>query len=384
MDQFAPEPSGPSRSLYRAVVQLCGNALDKGAARAKADHYVKNYPSRDFALSLIFFFIMGLDSLRQLQIHLAEDSRLTRLISMRGISTSHLPRLLRDRPPELWAPLVAKLVDQLRPADEHTGVWAIDATTLTLGEKLLARMTGKQLKRQNAGAKLSAVVNLDDKRFEQVHISMGSGHDAQFVGELLPADWEIDGLTFVFDRGYRSYPFYRDLIRRRAHFVTREAANDHFEPVQAISLDPAQPAIIADEIGILGGTALTDDERMLVRRVVKRCGDGKELVFFTTRLDLSAADVAALYEKRWVVEIFFRWLKSNIHLKRPLGYTLQATMHTIYAALVAYCLGLLLAEWTPSQTTKRLVPRIASAIQRLRARLYEKPKPDELRALGFL
>src|SRR6056297_3611417 len=88
MDQFAQEPSGPSRSLYRAVVQLCGNTLDKGAARANADHYVKNYPSRDFALSMIFFFIMGLDSLRQLQIHLAEDSRLTRLISMRGISIS--------------------------------------------------------------------------------------------------------------------------------------------------------------------------------------------------------------------------------------------------------------------------------------------------------
>lgn len=384
MDQFALESSGPSRSLYRAVVQLCRHALDKGVAKTNADYYVKNYPSRDFALSMVFFFIMGLGSLRQLQIHLAEDSRLTRLIGMRGISISHLPKLLRDRPPELWAPLVAKLADQLRPADDHTGVWAIDATTLTLGEKLLARMTGKQLKRQNAGAKLSAVVNLDDKRFEQVHISMGSGHDAQFVGELLPEDWEIDGLTFVFDRGYRSYPFYRDLIRRHAHFVTREAANDHFEPDRPIPLDPAHPEVISDEVGTLGGTSLKANERMTVRRVVKRCEDGKKLVFLTTRLDLSAADVAALYQKRWVIEIFFRWLKSNVNLKRPLGYSLAATMHTIYAALVAYCLGLLLAEWRPSQTNQRPVPRIASAMQRLRARLYEKPTQAELQALGFL
>ena len=108
-----------------------------------------------------------------------------------------------------------------------------------------------------------------------------------------------------------------------------------------------------------------------------------ELVFITTHLDLSAAEVASLYQQRWVIEIFFRWLKSNVNLKRPLGYGLEPTMHTILAALAVYCLTLLLAQWTPSPTTKRLIPRIAEAIQRLRARLYEKPRAGELRALGF-
>lgn len=134
---------------------------------------------------------------------------------------------------------------------------------------------------------------------------------------------------------------------------------------------------------MLGGTSLKDDERMLMRRVTKRCDDGVELVFITTHLDLSATEVATLYQQRWVIEIVFRWLKSNINLKRPLDYGLAPTMHTIMAALTVYCLTLLLAQWTISPTTKRLVPRIAEAIQRLRARLYEKPRVGELRALGF-
>ncbi len=384
MSKFADSRSRSFRTLYRTIVQLCRKPLKQGVAASNADHYVKRYPSCDFALSLVFYFILGLQSLRELQIRLAEDSRLTGLINMRGISHSHLPKLLHRRPVELWAPLIAELLNRLSPADRPLGEsWAIDATTLTLGAKLLARVTGRELERKNAGAKLSAVVNLDDKRFERFHISMGSGHDAEHTDRLLPATWIIAGLTFVFDRGYRSYQFYRDLIRRQAHFVTRECANDHFEPMRAIPLDSAHPEIVSDQIGMLGGTSLKEHERMLVRRVAKRW-DGDELVFYTTRLDLTAAEIALLYERRWIIEVFFRWLKSNVKLKRPLGYGLDAAIHTILAALAAYCIALLLAQWTLSPTTSRPVPRIASTIQTIRARLYEKPRSDELRCLGFL
>ncbi|MGC9319587.1 MAG: hypothetical protein ACP5KN_16270, partial [Armatimonadota bacterium] len=96
-----------------------------------------------------------LRSLRELQIRLAEDSRLTRLISMRGISHSHLPKLLHDRPADLWAPLIAELIHRLSPTDAPSKAWAIDATTLTLGAKLLARITGRDLERPSASVRPS-------------------------------------------------------------------------------------------------------------------------------------------------------------------------------------------------------------------------------------
>ena len=383
MDQFARRRQGSFRTLYRTIVELCRTPLTEGVATTNADHYVKRYPSAEFALALMLHFVLGLQSLRQLAIHLAEDSRLTRLIGMRGISSSHLPKLLHKRPAQLWTPLIEALMSRLRPGDAPPGVWAIDATFLTVGAKLLSRVTGRKLDPENAGAKLSAVVNLSDKRLAQFHISLGSGHDAEHTEQLLPETWEIAELTFVFDRGYRKYAFYRDLIRRGAHFVTRQSANDHFEPQQAVALDPAHPEIVSDQIGLLGGTTRPAHTRMRLRRIVTRCERG-EMVFLTTHLDLSAAEVCALYQQRWIIEIFFRWLKSNVNLKRPLGYGPEAAMHTIFAALAAYCLALLLADWELSPTTSRPVPRIARSMQTIRARLYEQARTDELQALRFL
>lgn len=153
MAQFARKRHSSFRSLYSAIVKLCRPPLNRGVSATEADKYVKLYPSADFALAMIFHFVLGLKSLRELALNLTENNSLKRLIRMRGISTSHLPKLLHDRPPGLWAPLIVELLHRLRPADAPSKVWAIDATTLTLGAKLLARTTGKKLARKNAGAR---------------------------------------------------------------------------------------------------------------------------------------------------------------------------------------------------------------------------------------
>jgi IS4 transposase len=119
-----------------------------------------------------------------------------------------------------------------------------------------------------------------------------------------------------------------------------------------------------------------------LRRIVTRCERG-EMVLLTTHFDLSAAEVCALYQQRWIIEIFFRWLKSNVNLKRPLGYGPEPAMDTVFAALAAYCLALLLADWELNSTTRRPVPRIARSMQTIRARLYERVRTAELEALKF-
>ena len=106
MAQFARKRRSSFRSLYSAIVKLCRPPLNEGVAATKADNYVKLYPSADFALAMIFHFILGLKSLRELAINLTENKSLKRLVRMRGISTSHLPKLLHDRPPELWATFI--------------------------------------------------------------------------------------------------------------------------------------------------------------------------------------------------------------------------------------------------------------------------------------
>jgi hypothetical protein len=381
MGKFAGRGAPSLRTVHRAVRQLCLKPLRQGVAASRADRYIKHYRSRDFALSLVWFFVLGLHSLRELHVQLHENRRLTELSTMSGISNAQLANLPHHRPSALWGPLVATLMARVQPVRQllPRPVWALDATFFTLGGRLLARLTGRALPPENAGIKLSAVVNLESLAPQRTHVSPGSGHDARHAQALLQG-LAIAGILFLFDRGYRKYQLFRDLIDRRADFITRASATDVFHPVATVLPDPEHPEIVGDELGWLGGA---QQQRIFLRRIRLQPHGADEVVFFTSVQDLSAADIAATYARRWDIETFFRWLKRSAHLKRPLGYSLQAAEHTIMAALVVYLLALLLAETSINPKTSKVTVHIARAVQSLHARLHEKPNAHELRELGF-
>jgi hypothetical protein len=381
MGKFASRRAPSLRTVHRAVRQLCLKPLRQGVAASQADRYIKHYRSRDFALSLVWFFVLGLHSLRELHVQLRENRRLTELSSMRGISHAQLANLPHHRPSALWGPLLAMLLARVQPARQllPRPVWALDATFFTLGSRLLARLTGRTLPPENAGMKLSAVVNLESLVPQRTHVSSGSGHDAEHALALLQG-LAIAGILFVFDRGYRKYQLYRDLIGRHADFITRASATDVFHPVATVLPDPEHPEIVGDELGWLGGA---QQQRIFLRRIRLQPQGADEVVFLTSVLDLSAADIAATYARRWDIETFFRWLKRNAHLQRPVGYSLQAAEHTIMAALVVYLLARLLAETSIDARTGKVTVHIARSVQTLRARLHERPRAHDLRALGF-
>jgi len=120
-----------------------------------------------------------------------------------------------------------------------------------------------------------------------------------------------------------------------------------------------------------------------VRRVVLK-SQGGTVVLHSSRFDLTAEQVGDLYRQRWPIEVFFRWLKSTIGCQRPLGGSLQAAAHTFYAALVAYLLTLLIARSGPDWDASTPTRRVATHLQRLRARLHSPPNDAELAALEFL
>ena len=66
--------------------------------------------------------------------------------------------------------------------------------------------------------------------------------------------------------------------------------------------------------------------------------DDREFTFLTNAKHLSALNVANLYKKRWLVELFFKWYKQHLKIKRFWGTTENAARIQISVAIITYCL----------------------------------------------
>ncbi|HEY6044364.1 MAG TPA: transposase, partial [Nitrosospira sp.] len=65
---------------------------------------------------------------------------------------------------------------------------------------------------------------------------------------------------------------------------------------------------------------------------------GKTLVFLTNNTTLPPLIIAALYKSRWQVELFFKWIKQHLRIKRFLGTSENAVKTQIWCAVSTYVL----------------------------------------------
>lgn len=372
------KPASPScRSLLHAIVRLCRPPLQRGSRQTRADYYVKSYPSSAFALALIGHFVLGLRSLRQLKTHLDHDLRLRRAVDLGGISDAQLPKLLHRRPPALWEPLVAALLQRLPGGRLPAPVRVMDSSFFHLGMKLLARQMARRFTPESAGVKLTLIMAPETGAPQDWLVTVGQGNDIPCGEALCAAQEAIRGHLYIFDRGYGKYAFYERLLARGADFLTRGELDGRYAVLHTLPL-PGEPGeILSDQIVRLGSKAGRNLMERPVRRIVKRTPQG-DLVLLTSLSELPAAEVAELYRTRWSIELLFRWLKRAVACTKPLGYSARAAAHTFCAALVCYVLILLVAQATGTPR------RLAKIVYEIRASLYERPETRHLAAFGFL
>ncbi len=377
MAKFARSRRPSFRTLLSAICKRCRPALRRGVKASNADHYAKRYMSADFALALVVHFLKSTPSLRALQIAFSRSGRLTDEIKLGGISNAQLAQLPHHRPAALWGPLLAELLALLAREDRPSELRVLDSTFFKLGTRLMSRRWQRHFAPEAAGIKLTAVIDPAGHVPLAWKISAGGGSDAAEGPAVLP-DEDICGQIYVFDRGFRNYAFYQQLIDRGADLLTRASANMHYEVTRCRDLDPAQPQIVCDQEVMLGSANGRNRMKSRLRRIVLDDGKGR-VVFLSSIFDLSAVELCELYRQRWQIEVFFRWLKRQIGCLRPLGYSPQAAEHTILAALVAYLLVRLLELASRSRADRPT--GIAAIIHRLRADLDQPPETIHLQVL---
>lgn len=279
-------------------------------------------------------------SLRDLVFSINRQASKLYHLGLSKVRRSTLSDANRERPAIIFEKTYYKLYERLSAELEPQPKKAppikiIDATTIDL---CAAVFPWAKFRTRKGAIKLHTV--LTGLLPQCVLVTEGKTHDRQAIQDLRfqPGD------LLIFDRAYLDYAWLYRLHQDGVWFVTRLKSNSCYEVVrEAWTGGP----ILADQVIRLSSPKGQASYPEPLRRVHYRDPEtGKEYVFLTNRLDLSALEVAELYRRRWQVELFFKWIKQNLKIKAFYGTSKNAVLIQIWTALIAY----LLLVWVKFKT----------------------------------
>ena len=147
-------------------------------------------------------------------------------------------------------------------------------------------------------------------------------------------------MTYVADRGYTDYNWWFEINSAGAFFVTRLKKDAKIKELTTIqSITPG----ISSQIFVLtnrhpGGNRINKYANIPLKKVVVEREGKSPLILVTNDFNRSDSEIAELYKQRWQIELFFKWIKQNLKIKKFLGRSENAIKTQICIALISFIL----------------------------------------------
>jgi hypothetical protein len=211
---------------------------------------------------------------------------------------------------------------------------SLDSTTISL---CLEMFPWASFRRAKGGVKAHVLLDHDDYMPSYVLITEARRNDVK-MADAFPLN---PGSIVAMDRGYNDYALFGRWTDRKIYFVTRLKDNAAYEVLEEGPV-PANRNIRSDQlIQFTGDKAQRDCPCLLRRVVVWDAVNEREIVLLTNLMEFGSTTIAAIYEDRWEIELFFKALKQNLKLKTFVGTSENALRIQIWTALIA----ILLLKW---------------------------------------
>mgnify|MGYP003416846573 FL=1 len=308
--------------------------------RYDGDRRVRTLSCGEQYRAMAFAQLTYRDSLRDIEACLSvHASKLYHMGFRQPVRRSTLADANEGRDWRIYAEMAQRLIAQARKlyADEDLGVdltntvYALDATTIDL---CLSVFPWAHFRTTKAAVKMHTLLDLRGSIPSFIHISDGKLHDVHALDMLMPEA----GAIYVMDRAYVDFARLHALHQAGAFFVTRAKSNIDAHRLYSAPTDRAT-GIICDQTISLDGNATRRNYPAHLRRIrFKDPETGKTLVFITNNFALPAATICALYKCRWQVELFFKWIKQHLRIKRFYGTSENAVKTQIWIAVSVYVL----------------------------------------------
>jgi transposase len=302
-------------------------------------HYkVHRFSCWDQFLCMAFAQLTNLESLRDTVDCLCARTDSLYHLGFRGaVRRSTLADANEQRDWRIYGTLAQQLIGRARrlyakeplAVDLDATVYALDSTTIDL---CLSMFRWARFRRTKSAVKLHTLLDLRGPIPTFVHISDGKLHDVNALDEI-PVE---AGSFYVMDRGYLDFARLYALHQQSAFFVIRPKRTLRYRRVHSLPVD-GTTTVRSDQIIELTIFYSHQGYPERLRRV--RFHDAETnrfFVYLTNNFALPAVTIALLYKSRWQVELFFKWIKQNLRIKRFFGTSANAVKTQVWIAVCVY------------------------------------------------
>lgn len=333
-------------------------------------HNRKLHYDQYIALQLLYFFNPILTSLRGLR-QASHLKKVKDALGLEGTSMGSLSEAAHVFDAHLMEPLIEELADKaiLQEKDPRLKSFlrklvAVDGTLLPALPRMAWALWVDDTHR---AAKLHLEFDILRHTPTKAVVTEGNAREGAILKTLLRAD-----RLYILDSGYREYKLFQDILDAGSSFIARLRDNAVWETLQENPLteEDRKAGVLSDTVVHLGSSQKQDSLQRPVRiirifhkgdsqrhRKARVCSKGYrttevdyEFLVVTDLMDIPAETVALLYQYRWQVEIFFRWLKCILGLRHLLSDCRNGVTIQVYCALIA---SMLLSLWTERKPNKR-------------------------------
>jgi hypothetical protein len=220
--------------------------------------------------------------------------------------------------------------DNLLEISVKHNVFAVDATVVDLCLSIFPWATFRKTK---AAVKIHAQLNLKNSIPELVIVTPASVHELKFL-DLIHFEPES---FYIFDRGYIDYPRMYRLHQAGAFFIIRGRGRLRFIRQTSMPVDKTT-GVRCDQIVTIKYFYPHQSYPEKLRRIRFVDAEGKKFEFLTNNLTMPASQIAQLYKHRWLIELFFKWIKQHLKIKTYWGHSQNAVRCQIWIAIIVYVL----------------------------------------------
>lgn len=358
-------------SVFHSLTkQVPWDKFERSVEKHGADELVRKLTTKQQFIALLYGQLSGATSLREIVSGL--ESHAVRLYHVGGdvVKRSTLSDANAVRPWQVFGELFTALLQQA-----HRGLRRASKDAVRLVDSTSVRLSGLSedwatFSADVFGAKVHIVYDPNADRPVYFAVTPAKVNDIT-AAKAMPVE---AGATYVYDLGYYDYGWWAALDDAGCRFVTRLKKNTPFIVVHENQV-PKTGNIVSDRIGHLPAR-LANSRKNPMREPVRELrviiDTGQMLRIVTNDLDASAEEIAGLYKQRWQIELFFRWVKQTLRIKRFIGVSENAVRIQIAVALIAFLILRM------AQTAQKAVRSPLEFARLVRANLMHRRRIDRL------